>query len=57
MVSKILPYGLRHKELELTEADGLLRCVTTFAALKEIYEIFEWETIFPVISLYHGTDC
>ena len=53
-VSKILPYGLRHKVLELTEADGLLRCVITFATLKEIYEIFEWETIFPVMADTHS---
>lgn len=48
-----VPSGFRNMVLELTEADGLLRCVTTIAPLNEIYETFEWDGGFSVLDQVH----
>lgn len=38
-----LPYGLGNIVLEVSEQDGMTRCVTTLAGLDEIFEELSWE--------------
>ena len=45
-----VPNGLRNMVQELTETDGLLRCVTTSATLNEIYKTFIWDGAFSALD-------
>lgn len=42
-VSDKLPYGLGNVVLEVSEQNGMTRCVTTFAGLNEVFEELSWE--------------
>ena len=53
-VKQMLPYGLRHKVLEMTEADGLLRCVTTLAPLGEVFVVYDWDAGIPLMRDVHS---
>ncbi len=48
-----VPSGLRNTVLEVSEVDGLLRCVTTIAPLNELYYIFKWEGVFNPLKDMH----
>ena len=49
-----VPSGLRNMVLEVSEVDGLLRCVTTMAPLSDIYEVFELEGVFNPLENLHS---